>query len=127
MSLPLAQFVITKIQGDAPEPGGKLASLTEVFSADKDPAECFLLQVFPLLPVSRHASAKPKDRLFPPLDKVNEGRVVVGRLNSPHGLLVCHREQGRQKTQLFHALPRLVSYLWHGVVSHRILFAALSW
>jgi hypothetical protein len=99
--------------------------LTKVLSADKYSSEGFLLQVFGLMQVSCHASAKPKDRLFPPLHKLTESRVVVRRLNPPHRLLVRHRDQGQQKTQLSHVLPRLVSNLWHFALSHRIFFAVV--
>jgi hypothetical protein len=75
--------------------------------------------------VSRHAGAKPEDRLFPPLHKMTEGGVVVRRLDPPHRLLVGHREQRQQQTQFSHGLPRLVWTLWHGVVSHRIFFAVV--
>src|SRR5687767_10792546 len=66
----------------------------------------FLLQVFAAMGIAQHSSAEPKTWLLPTCNQASEGMVIVLCLDSPHRLLVRHREQRRQKFASSHALSR---------------------
>ena len=87
-----AQFVIAKVQRDAPKPGGKSRVRLKALSFFKHPREGFLLQVLGAMRVAGHARAEPANRFLPALHQLREGVMILLRLDPPHCLLVGHRD-----------------------------------
>jgi hypothetical protein len=87
-ALAAAEIVVAKIQGNSPEPGRELGLRCIVAAFGEHPAEGFLGEVFGTVQVAGHTGAQSLDGLFPAVDELREGRVIVGILHAPHGLLV---------------------------------------
>ena len=87
-SIDFSQFVITQIQGDAPEEGGELADRLIIFAPCKHAGESLLREVLAAVDIAKHAGAEALDGLFPSRDQVRESLGVVVHFDAPHGLLV---------------------------------------
>ena len=89
-----AVFVMAKVDGDAPEVGGKLGGRLPFASASVEAGEGLLREVLGAMQVGGHAHAKVADRAFPAVDDLRERLGIIVVLHAPHGLLIRH---GRRK------------------------------
>src|SRR5439155_21904032 len=82
------QFVVAKVQGDSPQPGGKFAARLVILPLNEHASKSFLCKVLAVVRVAGHAQAKSLNRALPAADQLGKCALVILGLDAPHGLLV---------------------------------------
>src|SRR5206468_2930167 len=87
-ALPAPQLVVTKVQGNPPEPGRKLPAWLVIFPFGEHASEGFLRQILGAMDVAGHPRPEPLNRAFPAANQLGERAFVILRLDAPHRLLI---------------------------------------